>query len=121
MRKKVHIGSLVADMHSEILCVIANVAKPFGPFVQGQRLYLATPHELDSPVCEVRYRNRQTGKLQAESFPWPAMKEVRVAFVAGHIAARCWRDTPEVMQEVVQEITKRYCPILDDFSADGFV
>jgi len=118
VRKRTYIGEMMADMHSELPCLIANVSKAVRPFYQGQRLYLATPHELESETCEVRYRDRVSGKLFGESFPWGNMREVRVAIVPGHIAARCWRGTPEEMDELVKKITERYCPRIDDFSPD---
>jgi hypothetical protein len=118
VRKRTYIGDLMADMHKELPCLIANVSKPFRPFYQGQRLYLATPHEIEAETCEVRYRDRVTGKLHGDGFPWSNMREVRVAIVPGHIAARCWRGTPEEMDELVRKITERYCPRIDDFSPD---
>jgi hypothetical protein len=118
VKKYAHIGSLVADMHRELPCIIANVSTPSGPFYRGQRLYLATPQEIDEPLCEVRYRDRATGKLFSEGFRWQDMKEVRIAVVSGHIAARCWRGTPDEMEAVLKQIVERYCPRIDDFSPD---
>ncbi len=118
MRRHIHVGSLNADLHKQLPCVIANVAKPYGPFYRGQRLYLATPHEIDEPECEVRYRDRVSGKIHGEGFRWSHMKEVRISIVSGYIAARCWRGTPAEMDEVVRKIVERYCPRIDDFSPD---
>lgn len=116
MRRRTYIGDMMADLHKELPCVIANVARGEPPFYQGQRLYLATPHLQDSESCEVRYRDRKTGKLHGESFRWGDMRDVRVAIVPGYIAARCWRGTPDEMDEVVKQIVERYCPRIDDFS-----
>jgi hypothetical protein len=118
VKKRKYIGELMADMQSELPCLIANVSKAVRPFYQGQRLYLATPHELESATCEVRFRDRVSGMMFGESFPWANMRDVRVAIVPGHIAARCWRGTADEMDELVKKITERYCPRIDDFSPD---
>lgn len=116
MRKRTYIGEMMADLHKTLPCLIANVSKSMRPFYQGQRIYLATPHEIDNETCEVRYRDRVSGKLFGESFPWKNMREVRIAIVPGHIAARCWRGTPEEMDLLVKKIAERYCPKIDDFT-----
>jgi len=118
VKRYVHIGALHADLHKELPCVIANVSIASGPFYKGQRLYLATPQEIEEPECEVRYRDRLTGKIQSGGIAWQNMKEVRIAIVSGFIAARCWRGTPAEMDEVVKQIVERYCPPIDDFSPD---
>lgn len=118
MKKRVYIGEMMSDLHKTLPCLIANVSKSISPFYQGQRIYLATPHEIDSKTCEVRYRDRVSGKLFGDSFVWANMRDVRIAIVPGHIAARCWRGTPEEMENLVKQIVDRYCPRIYDFNPD---
>lgn len=117
MRRHVGINTLLTTTHSHLHCLIGNADRDYRQFRQGQRVYLVNPHEYESGVCEVRYRNSE-GKIDADELPYEVLRDVRVESVPSKIAVRCWRDTPEEMARVAAAIVSRFCPRLDDFSVD---
>ncbi len=59
MRRHVGINTLLTTTHSHLHCLIGNADRDYRQFRQGQRVYLVNPHEYESGVCEVRYRNSE--------------------------------------------------------------
>lgn len=117
MKRHVGINTLLTTTHSHLPCLIGNLNRDYRGFTRGQRVYLVNPHEYQSGVCEVRYRNRH-GVIDAEQLPYEVMRDVRVESVVSRISVRCWRDTPEAMAALAAAIVEKFCPRLDDFSVD---
>ena len=117
MKRHVGINTLLTTTHSHLPCLIGNLNRNYRWFKHGQRVYLVNPHEYESGVCEVRYRNRD-GVIDAEQLPYEVLRDVRLESVASHISVRCWRDTPELMAALAAKIVEKFCPRLDDFSVN---